>query len=118
MFVFFKVCLFFAIATLCSLGLITLSDVFIHNNQVRFQIITVVVALLFFAAGWIGLVFYKNFENICDHLKERKLTASVRSSLRKLLLFFGLTAIILGLISISIALALIQRMAGGTALFG
>lgn len=118
MFPFFKVSVFLANISQFLLSLITLSDVFIHSNQPRFYVITIVVALLFSVMGLLGIAVFRNFRNIHEHINAEKQTGLALSSLRKLLLFFGLMAIVIGLFSGSLCFALIERMAGGTALFG
>jgi len=118
MFPFFKVSVFIAIISQFLLSLITLSDVFIHSNQTRFYVITIVVALLFLAMALTGIAVFRSFKNIHEHITAEKQTGLALSSLRKLLLFFGLMALVIGLISGSLCFALIERMAAGTALFG
>ena len=100
------------------LSLITLSDVFIHSNETRFYVMTIIVALFFFSMSVLGLFIYKNFRNIYDYIIAEKQAGTVQISLRKLMLFFGIIAILISLITGSLCLALIQRMEDGMPLFG
>ena len=118
MLIFFKISTYTAIITLFLLSLITLSDIFIHSNQTRFYVMTVIVALFFFLKSMLGIVIYKNFRKIYDHIMAEKQIGSAQISLRKLILFFSFVAIMISLISGSLSFALIQRMWDGMPLFG
>jgi len=118
MLTFFKISTYAAITTLFLLSLVTLSDVFIHSNQTRFYIITIAIAIIFFLMGWMGVIVYRNFRNIHNYMMAGKQTGQAQTSLLKLMLFSSIIAVTITLISCSICFALIQRMEGGTALFG
>ena len=68
MFTFFKISVCTAVAALFILSLITISDVFIHSNQLQFYVLTIISAIIFFAIGFTGIVVYKNFKNIYQHI--------------------------------------------------
>lgn len=114
-FKFFKFCSFFLIVSLFALGTITLSDVFIHANALRFQVLTVIIALIFVAMGLLSLFLYRNFSKL--HQISTKVYA-IREPLTKLMLFFGILALFMTFAVSMLAFALLQRMISGTALLG
>lgn len=121
MFTFFKISIHFAVTALFALSLITFSDVFIHTNQLRFYVLTIIAAMIFFVMGLAVIFVYKNLEiikigHVCI-LKEDKKKA-VQAAVRKLLLIFGFAAIIIAFFTCSLCVALLQRMNDGMALFG
>jgi hypothetical protein len=118
MFTFFKISVYTAIVALFMLSLITLSDVFIHSNQLRFYVLTVITALIFFSIALTGISIYKNFKNINQYILKNNEKNLARASFQKLLLIFGLTAIAVTLFTCSLCMALLERMTSGTALFG
>lgn len=118
MFIFFKISVYIAVVALFILSLITISDVFIHSNQLQFYILTVITAMLFFAIGFTGIVVYKNFKNIYDQISKNDDQNLARVSIRKLLLIFGLITIAITLFTCSLCVGLLERMDDGTALFG
>ncbi|MFG4005093.1 hypothetical protein [Flavobacterium aquidurense] len=118
MFTFFKISVFTAVVALFMLSLITISDVFIHGNQFQFYILTVIIAMLFFAIGCTGIIIYNNFRNIYHHISKDSQQNPAQVSVRKLLLLFGIIAIAITLFTGSLCMGLIERMNDGTALFG
>lgn len=117
-FVFFKISVYMAIAMFLFLGLVTISDVFIHINQTRFYVITIITSILFFLIALLGLTIYKSFKNIYHFIITEKQMDLVLYSMRKLLFLFGIMAIAIGSIAALLCVALIQRMASGMTLFG
>jgi hypothetical protein len=118
MFTFFKISVYTAIGALFILSLITLSDVFIHSNQFRFYVLTIITAIIFFTIGFTGIIIYKNFKNIYQHISKEDKENLARVSIQKLLLIFGLMAIAIMLFTCSLCMGLLERMNSGTALFG
>ncbi len=118
MFTFFKISVCTAVAALFILSLITISDVFIHSNQLQFYVLTIITAIIFFAIGFTGIVVYKNFKNIYQHILKEDEQNLASVSIRKLLMIFGLMAIAITLFTCSLCMGLLERMSDGTALFG
>jgi hypothetical protein len=118
MFTFFKISVYTAVVAFFILSLITLSDVFIHSNQLRFYVLTVIAAVIFFAIGFTGIIIYKNFKNIYEYISKDNGQNLARVSIRKLLMIFGLMAIAITLFTCSLCMGLLERMSSGTALFG
>ncbi|AYN03987.1 hypothetical protein [Flavobacterium sp. 140616W15] len=118
MFTFFKISVYTAVAAMFILSLITLSDIFIHSNQFRFYVLTVITAIIFFGIGLTGIIVYKNFKNIYQYISKDEEQNLARVSVRKLLLIFGLMAIAITLFTCSLCMGLLERMNSGTALFG
>ncbi|KFF02515.1 hypothetical protein [Flavobacterium hydatis] len=118
MFTFFKISVYTAIVAFFILSLITISDVFIHSNQFRFYVLTIIAAIIFFAIGFTGIIIYKSFKNIYEYISKDNKQNSVRVSVRKLMLIFGFMAIVITLFTCSLCMGLLERMSSGTALFG
>lgn len=118
MFRFFRISTGIAVIALFVLGLITLSDVFIHGNQLFFYMLTVVTAAIFFAMGLAGIMICKNFTNIWHYVLKEEPHHLARTSVRKLLFVFGLMALATALFSLSLCIGLVERMQDGMALFG
>lgn len=117
MFTFFRVSVSIAIATLFLLSLITLSDVFLHDNQLFYAILTIVTAVIFLVMGLVGIMIYKNFKNIWQSVLIEEQHA-IKASVQRLLLIFGLIAVIATLFSLSLCMGLVNRMLDGMTLFG
>ncbi|WP_316794396.1 hypothetical protein [Pedobacter frigoris] len=118
MFVLFRFSVNTAAAVIFLAGLITLSDLFLNQNQPSYQILTVAIAAIFFAIGFSVLFFYRNFRNIYNDIKRRKQDETVYVSLQRIMFFLSLMAVIATLALGALCMALIERMAGGTALLG
>ncbi|WP_131474496.1 hypothetical protein [Flavobacterium sp. KMS] len=118
MFTFFKISVYTAVVAFFILSLITLSDVFIHSNQLRFYVLTVIAAVIFFAIAFTGIIIYKNFKNIYEYISKDNEQNLAKGSIRKLLIIFGLIAIAITLFTCSLCMGLLERMNSGTALFG
>ena len=115
---FFKISVYAAIIALFTLGLITLSDVFIHSNQLRFHIMTIIAAIIFLGMAFTGITIYKNFKIIYEYVSSTDEHKSVQKATKKMLFVFGFIAIAITLFTCSLCMGLIERMSSGTALFG
>jgi ABC-type sulfate transport system permease component len=112
---YFRFCSFLLTLSLCVLGMITLSDVFIHTNTFRFQLLTIVCAMFFIGTGLIARLVYKNFSK----LQQATNTApALEKPLKSLMLVFGTVALFMILALTSLGYGMLQRMISGTALFG
>jgi hypothetical protein len=118
MFTFFKISVYTAIVAFFILSLITISDVFIHSNQFRFYVLTIIAAIIFFAIGFTGIIIYKNFKNVYTYISKDNEQNLAKASVRKLLMIFGVIAIVITLFTCSLCMGLLERMSSGTALFG
>ena len=118
MLILFKFSSYSAVIALFLVGFITLSDIFINKNQLTFYLLTLFVALIFFLMSFLGIVIYKNFRGIYNHIMMDKKVSSAQGSLRNLILIASFVAIIIALISSLLSFALIQRMRDGMSLLG
>lgn len=118
MFKFFRISISIAITALFVLSFVTLSDVFLHDNQLFFHVLTIVTAVIFAIMGLVGIVIYKNFRNIWRYALQEEQQHFIRSSVRKLLLVFAFIAVITALFSFILCIGLVDRMQNGMALFG
>lgn len=118
MLIFFRIAIYIVIAAFFSLSVVTLSDVFIHSNQFRFYVLTIVLAVIFLGMGIGSMVVYKNFHTLYQYSLKEGAEPAMRKSLAKLLFIFGCMALFISLIAFSLCMALIDRMLSGTALLG
>lgn len=118
MFKFFKISVYISVSALFALSLLTLSDVFIHSNALRFYLFTVITALLFFTFGFLGIIVYKNSKNVYEFVLKEGQHSIAKVSITKLLLIFGLIAIGITLLTCLLCVGLLERMRNGTALLG
>ncbi|GIQ61204.1 hypothetical protein Flavo103_43390 [Flavobacterium collinsii] len=118
MFTFFRVSTSIAIIGFFVLSLVTLSDVFIHDNQLFFQVLTISTAVIFATIGLVGIVIYKNFKNIWQYTSKEEQHHFAPISMRRLLMVFGFIALVVALFCFILCIGLIGRMQDGMALFG
>ncbi|WP_264524116.1 hypothetical protein [Flavobacterium sp. N502536] len=118
MFKFFRFSVSIAIAALFALSLVVGSDVFLHDNQPFFYMLTLITAFIFAAMGLVGIMIYKNFKNIWQHVSKEEQQHFARTSVQKLLLVFGFIAWITTLFSVILCIGLVERMRDGMALYG
>lgn len=97
------------------MGIVTFSDIFIHTNALKFQVLTVILALIFTGIGFVCLFVYKNFKTL---YKASVNTQAIQVTLKKLIVVFGVMALFMAFAVIMFLFVLLQRMISGMALLG